>query len=143
MYKITTELNTAASLISVSGKTPWVIVSDTEVLAVFAGRNEARVTKTEKNIVGKIVKISDIKIELCETKATKVRAAVAKAVSGDELLRASVVESPCWLVWDTADNMPGARRKDVIAACVAKGVAYYTARTQYQLWLTAHRNAGE
>lgn len=46
----------------------------------------------------------------------------------------STAEKPCRLVWDLADAMVGARRKDVIAAAVAKGVAFYTARTQYQLW---------
>ena len=46
----------------------------------------------------------------------------------------STAEKPCRLVWDLADFMVGARRKDVIAAAVAKGVAFYTARTQYQLW---------
>lgn len=56
------------------------------------------------------------------------------------ILRKSEIESPCFVVWDTADKMIGARRKDVIAACVAKGVAFYTARTQYQLWLTAVKN---
>lgn len=49
--------------------------------------------------------------------------------------RESTIKRPCFVVWDTADNMPGARRKDVIEACVQAGVAYYTARTQYQLWL--------
>ena len=55
------------------------------------------------------------------------------------ILRKSTIESPCFIVWDTADKMSkqGARRKDVIAACVEKGVAFYTARTQYQLWLSS------
>lgn len=55
------------------------------------------------------------------------------------ILRKSTIESPCFIVWDMADKMKGARRKDVIAACVEKGVAFYTARTQYQLWLTASK----
>lgn len=48
--------------------------------------------------------------------------------------RVSVVDRPTKLVWDIADNMPDAKRKDVIAACVLKGIAYGTARTQYQHW---------
>lgn len=44
----------------------------------------------------------------------------------------SVVENPVKRVWAIADDMWGARRKDVIAACVAEGIAYNTARTQYQ-----------
>ena len=44
----------------------------------------------------------------------------------------SAIGSPCRIVWDIAEEMTGSRRKDIIAACVAKGVAYYTARTQVQ-----------
>lgn len=50
------------------------------------------------------------------------------------IARESTVKRPCYVVWDMADKMVGARRKDVVAACVQAGVAYYTARTQYQLW---------
>ena len=57
--------------------------------------------------------------------------------ANDSKSHKSEIESPCKVVWDTAVSMPGARRKDVLAACEAKGVAYYTARTQYQTWLTA------
>jgi hypothetical protein len=53
-----------------------------------------------------------------------------------EIVRESTVERPCKLVWHIADEMVGARRKDVLAVCVARGVAFYTARTQYQLWLS-------
>lgn len=53
------------------------------------------------------------------------------------ILRESTIKSPCYVVWCLADEMTGARRKDVIAAAVAKGVAFYTARTQYQLWLSS------
>lgn len=53
----------------------------------------------------------------------------------------STVERPCHLVWELAESMPGARRKDVIAAAVEKGVAFYTARTQYQQWLTVKRSS--
>lgn len=34
----------------------------------------------------------------------------------------------------TVDSMPEAKRKDVIAACVEEGIAFFTARTQYQKW---------
>lgn len=46
----------------------------------------------------------------------------------------SDVESPTKLVWQIADSMPGATRKDIIAACVAKGVHPSTASTQYSRW---------
>lgn len=47
---------------------------------------------------------------------------------------ASTVESPVKRVWAIADSMPDAKRKDVIAACVEEGIAFFTARTQYQKW---------
>lgn len=55
----------------------------------------------------------------------------------------STAEKPCRLVWDLADSMIGARRKDVIAAAEAKGVAYYTARTQYQLWAQVQKEMAD
>lgn len=50
----------------------------------------------------------------------------------------SSMKGACRLVHETASQMvaknPQATRKEVIAACVAKGVAFGTARTQYQAW---------
>jgi hypothetical protein len=48
--------------------------------------------------------------------------------------KASTVEKPTRKVWEIADSMPGAKRKDIIAACVEQGIAFFTARTQYQKW---------
>jgi hypothetical protein len=42
-------------------------------------------------------------------------------------------------VWQMADSMPGATRKEVVAACVAEGVNPGTARTQYQHWFAANK----
>jgi DNA-directed RNA polymerase subunit RPC12/RpoP len=56
-----------------------------------------------------------------------------------EVKNRSTVERPTKLVWHIADEMsaanPQVRRKDVIAECVSRGIAFYTARTQYQQWL--------
>lgn len=54
---------------------------------------------------------------------------------------ASTVESPVQVMWNLCDSMQDKKRKEVIEAAVNKGIAYYTARTQYQLWLTAFRNS--
>jgi hypothetical protein len=62
----------------------------------------------------------------------------------------SSISSPCLVVWNIAGEMladwnngvEGAvkpRRKDIIAKCVEEGVAFYTARTQYQKYLEACR----
>ena len=65
---------------------------------------------------------------------------LAKDAKLGNISRVSEIERPCDRVWAIADAMQGERRKDIIAACVDQGVAYYTARTQYQHWFTAKKN---
>lgn len=57
--------------------------------------------------------------------------------------RVSIAKLPTKLVWDIADRMtaaaakensPAPKRKAVIEECVKQGIAYGTARTQYQHW---------
>lgn len=57
--------------------------------------------------------------------------------------RESSAKSPCQLVWEIAEKMlgEGAKRKDIIAACEEAGVAFYTARTQYQKYCAAVKEA--
>ena len=55
--------------------------------------------------------------------------------------RLSSIKSPVKRVWHIADSMPKAARKDVIAECVAQGVASGTARTQYQAWFKASQES--
>lgn len=50
----------------------------------------------------------------------------------------SDAKSPVKIVWETADEMKGADRKLVIAACVDKGVNKATASTQYYRWAKAN-----
>ena len=73
---------------------------------------------------------------------------VAKAtIKTQDILRESRVEKPCRAVWDIAEAMrnedPTVRRKDVIEACVSRGIAYYTARTQYQEFTRCQREMAE
>ena len=53
--------------------------------------------------------------------------------------RKSNITNPCRLVWDIAEKMlaEGFKRKDIIAECEKQGVAFYTARTQYQKYTQA------
>lgn len=75
----------------------------------------------------------DAALEVADQEEKKEPAAKA------DVVHESTVERPCKLVWHIADEMtaanPAVRRKDVLTACVARGVAFYTARTQYQQWL--------
>jgi hypothetical protein len=69
--------------------------------------------------------------------APEVQAAEAQQEEAAPVVKtrnASTVESPVKRVWAIADSMPDAKRKDVIAACIEEGIAFFTARTQYQKW---------
>ncbi|GAO01828.1 hypothetical protein [Anaeromyxobacter sp. PSR-1] len=50
----------------------------------------------------------------------------------------STVEKPTKAVWAMADEMrkanPQATRKEIVDECIRRGIAFYTARTQYQRW---------
>ncbi len=48
--------------------------------------------------------------------------------------RMSTTPLPTKKVWTIADSMPDKKRKEVIEECVRQGIAYGTARTQYQHW---------
>lgn len=62
-----------------------------------------------------------------------------------ERKKKSSIANPVKFVWDLADAMkkvdPSVRRKDVIEAAIANGVAGYTARTQYQAWYQMQRES--
>lgn len=60
----------------------------------------------------------------------------ARSSSTGERAR-SDVESPTKLVWQIADEMVGAERAAVVAACVERGVHKSTASTQYYRWKQA------
>jgi hypothetical protein len=73
--------------------------------------------------------------------------APAEGKAKPEVKRKSDIKRPTKLVWHIADEMsaanPQVRRKDVIAECVRRGIAFYTARTQYQQWLAAKNSTAE
>lgn len=66
---------------------------------------------------------------------------VVEAKEKPEILRKSAMSGACALVWDIAEQglANGLKRKDIIAQCVEAGVAFYTARTQYQKYTEALR----
>lgn len=63
------------------------------------------------------------------------------------IVRKSVVTNPVLAAWDLFDNLLAEskanktplRRKDAIAKAVDRGIAFYTARTQYQSWKVANK----
>lgn len=152
--KITPAFAAKLEEIRAANKTPWVIVFDNEITRVYRGRTEARTAKAESEIPGKIVKADEIEFEVIKP-FTEVKAApapieaspVAEPKAKVEVTHVSTVDRPCKLVYQIADEMleshPGAKRKDVLAECVKQGIAYYTARTQYQQWLQVRKEMAD
>lgn len=64
-------------------------------------------------------------------------------VSIDGKLHVSTVEHPCTAMFNLCDELvikKSMKRKDVLIAAQKAGIAFWTARTQYQAWLTAYNN---
>lgn len=86
-------------------------------------------------------------ISAAKTKADLLDMIIGKANLPDPGLRGmSEVDSPVAYVWQRLDEItaereandePRMRRKDAIQLLVDEGVAFYTARTQYQSWFSA------
>lgn len=53
--------------------------------------------------------------------------------------RESTIVKPCKQVWAIADSMSGSTRKQVMETCINSGIAFYTARTQYQQWAACQK----
>lgn len=168
-YTITRGLLQAHDEIKAAGKTPWVVVNETSVVAVYPTRTLARTS----GLGGRVCKADEIgyaqdPTEMAEREAQAAQIAqdandIAAALAKDEgveppaapkveklkaeVLHESSIERPCKRVFAIADDMltshPGAKRKDVLERCVAEGIAYYTARTQYQQWLSVRKEMAE
>lgn len=68
-------------------------------------------------------------------------------VGTNAILHQSTINRPCKQVFWVADEMkaanPKVTRSEVINECVKRGIAYYTARTQYQQWFAVQREMAE
>ena len=168
--QITAEFQAQLSAIQEQGKTPWVIINEDYAVGAYAGRTQAREAKAAGNLAGKILKADEVQFQVV-TLASMAQALHNEATTpvfeqtfsaqqnaADAALdpipapkkakaepkvnsESSSIERPCKQVWHIADSMPGAKRKDVLAACVEKGIAYNTARTQYQQWFQINSKA--
>ena len=144
---ITPELSKAVALFLAEGKTPWLVIASGSVTSVYASRTAARQAKA-----GSVAKFGDVHVAPASPVAgTPVDSeAPAKAAKAAPLpvTRESTIVRPCKQVWHIADAMleelgPTMKRKDVMKAAIEAGVAYYTARTQYQQWLGVRREMAE
>jgi hypothetical protein len=76
-----------------------------------------------------------------ETPAVETQPTSSAPVATVERVRESTIEKPTRAVWTIPDEMkaanPTVTRKAIVDECVRRGVAFYTARTQYQRWSKA------
>lgn len=94
---------------------------------------------TEADIAAMEKQADEQLVEQLNEEAAQAIEVPAKGKAKPEVKHKSDIERPTKTVWHIADEMsaanPQVRRKDVIAECVRRGIAFYTARTQYQQWL--------
>ncbi len=71
------------------------------------------------------------------------QARAPKTESKPDRVKTSTVPNPVKFVWALAEEMraadPNVTRKAIVDACIAKGVAFYTAKTQVQRFLKAKK----
>ncbi|QWY83369.1 hypothetical protein [Rhizobium phage RHph_X3_2] len=73
--------------------------------------------------------------------ATKEKAPRAPSYKQLPRLPKSEVEKPLEVIFAFLDANPDMKRKAAVSALVAKGINFYTARTQYQKWYTKRKEA--
>lgn len=72
-------------------------------------------------------------------KAIEVKASKGRKEPTRHYTNKSTVDGAVALCHELFNSIPDARRKDAIQAAVDKGVAFYTARTQYQKWFKGQK----
>jgi hypothetical protein len=117
--------------------------------AIRAARNTLKLKEheytIEQNEQGFYIALEADKKQEAEKPAKEVKydAQGRQIIQGHPWVRSSSVIKPTKQVWHIADEMVGATRKEVIAECIKRGIAFFTARTQYQLWLQCQKEMAE
>lgn len=123
-------------IVEVDGRFGYQLIEVTEELVQEA---PAEVEATEADIAAMEKQADEQLAAQLNEEAAQAIEAPAKGKAKPEVKHKSDIERPTKTVWHIADEMsaanPQVRRKDVIAECVRRGIAFYTARTQYQQWL--------
>jgi hypothetical protein len=137
---ITAAVADRISAITSTGKTCWIVADINTFYAYAHNRTQARELKAAGGFPGQVVKSTEINFEVQKTQHVEFKIPKAPELGAfgkvaTEVTHESTIERPCKAVWAIAENMKGQKRGVVLAACVEAGIAYYTARTQYQSWL--------
>jgi hypothetical protein len=97
-------------------------------------------TKAPRPVATGPTTVKGMKAAKRQAKAAPV-ATTAKTQVPEGALRKSTVQNPVERAWQIFDETREMRRKDVIQKCLDSGIAFYTARTQYQVWKSAGKSS--
>src|SRR5690606_6300536 len=104
------------------------VPAESEALEQYERELDEAQNPESVEVPAKLAPVSKSKKPAAKSKRAPAKRAATTVAS------ASTIESPVRRVWQIADLMPDAKRKDVVDACVAQGINFFTARTQYQKW---------
>lgn len=97
-----------------------------EVVAAITADQETTEEQKETVVIVAEPTIDELKARVAELEGQL-------AAKQNHILWTSAVQKPVALVREIFCQMYGSQRKDVIAACVNRGIAANTAKTQYQI----------
>lgn len=83
---------------------------------------------------------NDLGFIIIQNDLVKTNKSKPTTIQGLPYVQQSSIVRPCKQVWHIADAMPNATRKEVLKACIDAGIAFYTARTQYQQWSSVQKS---
>lgn len=129
-------------IVEVDGKFGYRVKTEEELVEELRAAEEVE-EPVEESIEAEVEQQADEQWaqQMCEEVVRAIEAQIKSKSkkAKPEVKHKSDIERPTKTVWHIADEMsaanPQVRRKDVIAECVRRGIAFYTARTQYQQWL--------
>ena len=102
------------------------------------------VTQSESKVEETTTPVQTVTQPASDPKPTEPTTPVASKGSNVKASK-STVEKPTRLVWTIADEMrnanPTVTRKAIVEECLRRGIAFYTARTQYQRWAKSKKVA--
>lgn len=119
--------------------TPFFVRRADALVAVYDSLEAAKASKLGK--VQSLDDLSDDEAADLQAYADSVKPVEVKTRAVADLRGKSAVLSPVKRVWQIVDDNAGMARKDLLALCLAEGIAYYTARTQIQVRTKAHKDA--
>lgn len=136
---VTTEQPAPEQVLAAPGRVAERFVSKSAAMDYARRANKARADKGYKHLGFDVIETKEgFYVEFLAPEATQPAPRTVTKESGDRDA-SNFGKGVCDMIWATADALhkEGKTRSEIVAACVAKGAALGTARTQYQHWKKA------